>query len=221
LRQGYWFSAVALLASLSLLIVHGLVPEKFQVDETTIALLIIALVALLLPLLPVLARYLREMRVPGVQLSFRDQLEDAARRLSAMPVPAAEAPSAQEAPPEARFEIPSGTAAAAEEDPNLSVTRISMELERFLRDALRDLDLLPAGPALGLRDMTQLLMRDGRINNDEAGLLDEIRQMRNRAVHGEFITPADAALFASLVRELLHRLAWLAPTNSTSSAPRR
>ena len=181
------------------IIAHGVVPDDFQADETTVALVVIALIALLLPQLPTLARYMTRLRLPGVEAQFREQADKAAASLDALRVsrgePGREAATGDRA---TRFAL---DRALYEGDPNLRVTRLAIELERTLREFARAKEIDVERQSLS--QAARLLEKREALSREQGRVLRDIEQLRNQAVHGATLTASDALTFENLVEKFL------------------
>ena len=185
--------------SVSLIIAHGVAPDDFLVDDTTIALVVLALVILLLPQLPALARYVARLRLPGVEAEFRQVADRAAETLDALRVDPAE---------EAAEEVAAGGRALPrmplEGDPNFRIARMAIELERSLHDYARSKEI-DVG-RLSLTQIAKLLETRNTLTAQQAAVLNDIAQLRNQAVHAARLSPSDALAFEALADRLLQSL---------------
>ncbi|MCH8919990.1 MAG: hypothetical protein IIA23_04700 [Chloroflexi bacterium] len=195
------FFAVAL--CVGLIIAHGLAPDDFLVDDTTIALVVVALVILLLPQLPTLARYMARLRLPGVEAEFREVADRAAESLDALRVSLKE-PSDDGG---AKGVSPGRHALSRvllESDPNFRIAKMAIELERSLLDyaRARDVDV----ERLSLTQIGKLLETRNALTPEQAAVLSDVAQLRNRAVHAARLSPSDALAFETLAAGFLGSL---------------
>ncbi len=194
------FFGVAL--SVGLIVAHGLAQDDFLVDNTTVALVVVALVILLLPQLPTLARYLTRLRLPGVEAEFREVADRVAQTLDAL---RASRPEAAEGPAtpgaQADFRLDRGL---SDTDPNVRIAGITIELERGLKEYARGKGI--DAERLSLTRMAELLQEREVLTSEQAQVLQDIANLRNQAVHGANVTTSDALTFESLVDRFLKLL---------------
>ena len=160
----------------SLIFVHGIVPEHFLVDSTTVALVILLGLIVGLPFLPTIRRYISELTVMGTTIKFREEIERAEQLAETVAEEAEARPPAgahdegggQRADAEKvevdspRFvNVPDHLYRLIEEDAKLAVAGLGIELERVLRGAaeragVKDSDRMALGrllPSLTRREL--------------------------------------------------------------------
>jgi hypothetical protein len=188
--------------SVGLIIAHGVAPDDFLVDDTTIALVVLALVILLLPQLPALARYIARLRLPGVEAEFREVADRAAESLDALRVsrPEPKEEAAQGVSPTAGALLRS----VVEGDPNFRIVRMAIELERSLKEYARAKDI--EVERLSLTQMAKLLETHNALTAEQAAVLNDIAQLRDQAVHAARLSPSDALAFEALADRFLQSL---------------
>jgi hypothetical protein len=203
------YAATALV--IGLVVVHGLAPDRFTVDGTTVVLVVFACGVLAVPYVPAIARYVQRARFPGGEIEFREQVEDVRERAEVLASQAeakakaghrpSSAPSAARPPGIVR--IDPVLTDLIDKDPNLAVAGLAIELERALRRAVETIDgSTPPSASQSLVQAVRTLKARNRLDDQQAALLMDIVQMRNLAVHGGPIDRADAYKFFSAVERL-------------------
>jgi hypothetical protein len=165
--------------TVAVLIAHTLKVDAVQVDTTTLGLLALLL---LVPLAP----YIKRLSAGGVEAEIGEreaqQLQAAAADLPPQPEPQAEvsmeAPTVQE---------------LINRDPPLGLAKLRIDLERELRALyLRHVGDGRRRVGLSLGLMTRELVDRRVVPLEIANPLNEVTQLANRAVHGEYV-PRDVA----------------------------
>ena len=180
-----------------LVVLHGIFPKDFVVDDTSVALVVVASLLLLLPLLPTLARYLTRLRLPGVDTHFREVTNRAAVRLQSVRAP-------RETPDIAASISRVLEFTEVEPDPNVRIAKTAIQLERELRAHTQRHNI--DASRLSLRQMAQTLLEHQVITHEQTATLQDIASLRNAAVHGATLEPTDAVTFEALVERFLESL---------------
>jgi hypothetical protein len=194
-----------------LIAIHGLIPDEFVVDSTTVALLVLLVVLIGLPFLPVIRRYISELSVMGTSIKFREYADRADELATDIATEAAE----REAPSEhirkegrkpatrwPRFvEIPDHLYHLVGEDPKLAVAGLGIEIERVVREAVGRLGLGGNRP-MPLARAISSLRNAAAIDERQAMLLRDLVGLRNLAVHGHDIDVEDARRFFEIVEKV-------------------
>jgi hypothetical protein len=196
---------------IGLVVMHGLAPDRFTVDGTTVTLLVVAFAVIAIPYVPGIGRYVQRAKFPGGEIEFRDQMRDVDERVEALASQAeaaAEAPHSPSSP--ASASRPPGIVTIApflsdliDKDPNLAVVGLALQLELALRRAVEMIyGSIPSGASRSLGQVVRILRVKGRLNEEQAALLMDVIQMRNLAVHGGPIDRTDAHNFFAAVQRL-------------------
>lgn len=180
----------------ALLVVHGIVPDKFVVDGTSILLLFLISI-------PVIANYLRKAKFPGAEFEFKDAIAEA-RKVVAKSVEEAETRSpAQEPSSPGDFDTfrLDGIRDLLSSDPVLALAALRIEIERKLRSAADRLGI-PTKTVRGVRSYATILGRHKVLSPDQVDAIERIARMCNEAIHGANIRASDAAEIISLAEDL-------------------
>jgi len=203
----------------SLIIVHGTIPERFLVDSTTVALVVLLGVLVGLPFLPAIRRYISELTVMGTTIKFREEMERAEELVESVAEEAEQKASVAEHKLQTGLDTGKSKGVSVQwpkfvnigehlyrlidEDPKLAVAGLGIEIERVLREAVERLGLTGENRRfLPLLRATNLLRQNGLIDRKQETLLRQLVDLRNLAVHGHRIEPEDAYKFFSVVEKL-------------------
>lgn len=190
--------------TLALIVVHGVAPSTFEVDEVTVGLLAVLLLLALLPAV-------QTARLPGgTELEFRQVLVAAERY--AGQVRAQETPSARGDEPDEEVEavaadlgiLDPSLRSIAEEDPRAALAALQVDVVRSLRRLyeIRFPDRqLPEGPRL-----VEELARSDLLSFDQAQLALTILRLGVGAARREPVTSGEALEVLSAAGDLTQSL---------------
>ncbi len=197
----------------ALILVHGLIPEEFLVDSTTVGLLVLLAAVLAIPYFPSIRQYISELNVLGTGVKFREEVDTAAEEAEAIaakirqdgqhPQPGEADRSLEKEPPWPVFvEIGEHLYRLIEENPRLAIVGLGIEVERAVKELVRGMKLTDDKKPLSLQKAVSLLRASHRIDAEEEGLLARLIRLRTWALHGADLNKEDAHTFFSTVESL-------------------
>jgi len=197
----------------ALIVVHGLFPEEFLVDSTTIGLLVLLAAVLLLPRFAVVRRYISELNLFGSGVKFREEVSEAAEQAEALATKTkqnhpehrsvGDDHESEQPPPWPVFvDIGQHLYRLIDEDPRLAIVGLGIEVERAVLELVRGTGLVQKGRYVSLPEAVSLLRGAHRIDAEEEGLLALLMRLRSGALEGVQLDKKDAQSFFTAVESL-------------------
>jgi len=185
------FCWIVVVSAFALILLHGLAPTAFNVDEYSILMLLIMSI-------PCFARYLKSAKIPGAQFDFRDNIA----RLEAT-VEASEAKHHEVEPAEVstgKFETFDLRSARnlVDSDPVLALAALRIEIERTLRIAANVMRL-EVGPYAALGRIIRSLTEARHLLPEDMAVLKEVIAVCNNAIHGADVSSNEATEVIGIV----------------------
>ncbi len=197
----------------ALVAVHGVFPDDFRIDSTTVGLLVLIGGVILSTQLRLVRKHISEFNLFGSGIKFREEVTEAAEQAEALATKTRHqsgelsdmdepAKSASHSWP-VFVDVPDHLRRLVEVDPRLAVVGLGLEVERAIYDLVRGTKLKPArGRPLDLEEAAALLRKHHRIDAEEEGLLAQLMRLRTAALHGADLDVRDARTFLATVESL-------------------
>jgi len=206
--------APAAVVLVALILVHGLIPEEFLVDSTTVGLLVLLAAVLAIPYFPSIRQYISELNILGSGVKFREEAEKAAEEAEAIAekrkpdgpehlAPASDEGGRPQTSPWPIFvDMPEHLYELIERDPRLAVVGLSIEVERAIFALVRGAGIKDTKSPKSLAEAISRLRATHTIDAEEEGLLSRLLRLRSLALHGADMDVQDARTFFSTVESL-------------------
>jgi hypothetical protein len=202
-----WTRAALAVALVVLLIAYQLWPRSVKLDTPVLGLIALLVVLVALPLV-------EELTLPGgVSAKMRQQLRDAERSVTKLQdetsVPASRTiDGAAES-----MALPDYLASLAAQQPAASLMALRAELEDRLRETYSEFyDERPPHSSL---EILRRLLRDDRIDTDQADLVLRLLEIGNQAAHARDVRPEEAEQAVAYGQTLLSSI-----SRRTAESPR-
>ena len=188
---------IAFVFIVGIIVVRGIWPNLFILDNFSISLLFLLAI-------PLLAPYLKKAKWFGAEFIFRDEIKKLDAIVQKSEQQAIEAEK-QGKTHRSIFETFStkNSLHLLDSDPTLSLAALRIEIERVLSETVKTLfSIKEAEKKLGNRFYILTLLKNGRISKEQGKALQTVVNMCNKAVHGAQVSKEEAGEIILLTERL-------------------
>ena len=196
-----------------LLIVIRLKWPDVKIDSNTIWLLIIATLVFLLPELRSIAPYIRTLKIAGIEIGLREDMDKLASELEKANVSLSDE-GAGPAPPEIYAEVEE-IIKDLTKDPRAALLLLASRLEEQIRKRLMDTRTDEKRRFLPVSQMVAFGVQEGIFPEEVLPAFREFWTIRNRVAHGDAVDVSNSTILSlvSLGTDLLKVLSATKPTD--------
>lgn len=170
----------------------------FQLDSTTVWLVVIASIAALLPEMSSLAPYVKRLKIGDTEVELKENIAKLGSEVEKAqiseadkpPKPTAKKPRKKKSSVNTQVKIQVALA-----NPRGTLLVLSGEIEQELRNKLIDAGV-PVERATGLRALSRLAIYNDILPRDAAAALDDFSAIRNKVAHGEAFDVEESVLYS-------------------------
>jgi hypothetical protein len=180
---------------IALIVVRGFWSNIFMIDAFTVVILFVLSI-------PFVAQYLRKAKFPGAEFEFKDEIRET-EKLVQLSIEQTKASESSRARKTLQFETFKLTTVKGllDSDPVLALAALRIEIERTLTLMVTALSLSVSGGSSVTRLIKAFSERQ-LLSSVQVAALQKIVSMCTKAIHGSFVSEAEARRIIDLAEEL-------------------
>jgi hypothetical protein len=190
-----WKRWIVVFVCLILITIRYIYPT-FQIDTTTVGLVVVGAVAFLLPDLKSLVPYIRRIKIGEAELELRDEIEKLSNEVE----------KAQQATAEKKIDkvnlqaikqasLETEAILENQRDPRSSLLLLSSKIERQLKNRLAEARV-QTEKVYSLRQLAREAVAHEIFSKDLLSAIDDFASIRNRVAHGEAFDVDDNVIYS-------------------------